>query len=86
MNMAEAVGVRPNSRRSRVGFLQRRRIVMLAVGCLLPLVLMIAGAAVGGIVGGSHDTIWGGLAGAIIGTAGMLALVWGFEKIRSRGL
>ena len=59
---------------------------MLAVGCLIPIVLMIAGAVVGGVVSGGHDAVWGGLAGAAIGLVAMLALLWGFERIRNRGL
>ncbi len=58
---------------------------MPAVGCLLPIVLMIAGAALGGVVSGGHDTVWGGVAGAAIGLLAMIAMFWVFERIRSRG-
>jgi len=59
---------------------------MAAVGCLIPFVLMIAGAAAGGVVSGGHDAILGGVAGAAIGLVAMIALLWGFERIRGRGL
>lgn len=59
---------------------------MLAIGCLIPIVLMIAGATVGGVVSGGHDAAWGALAGAAIGLAAMIALLWGFERIRGRTL
>jgi hypothetical protein len=57
---------------------------MPAIGCLLPVVLMFAGAAVAGVVSGGRDAVWGGVAGAAIGLAAMIALLWVFERIRRR--
>ena len=59
---------------------------MMAVGCLIPMVLMIGGAVVGGVAGGTHAAILGLVAGGAIGGAAMAALLWGFERIRSRGV
>ncbi len=58
---------------------------MMAVGCLIPIVLIIAGAAVGGIIDGNHAAVLGALAGAAIGVVAMIGLLWGFDRIRSRG-
>lgn len=42
---------------------------MLAVGCLAPVLLMIGGALLGGEVGGTSGSIWGCLAGLVLGLA-----------------
>ncbi len=57
---------------------------MLAVGCLIPFVLILAGAVGGWALGGQTDAIVGAVAGGAIGVAAMLALAWGWEKIVSR--
>jgi hypothetical protein len=59
---------------------------MLAVGCLIPIVLMIAGAAAGGVIAGTHAAMLGAIAGAVIGVAAMLGILWGFDRIRNSGL
>jgi hypothetical protein len=58
---------------------------MVAVGCLIPIVLIIAGAAAGGITAGSHAAMLGAIAGAIIGAVAMIGVLWGFDRIRNRG-
>lgn len=58
---------------------------MVAVGCLVPLVLIIAGAAAGGVIAGSHAAMLGAIAGAVIGAIAMIGLLWGFDRIRNRG-
>ncbi len=57
---------------------------MLAIGCLLPLVLMILGGLLGAWLGGGGQApIWWGVGGGfVIGMAGMAGLLWGFERIR----
>ncbi len=55
---------------------------MPALGCLIPFVLMIAGAGVGGAVGGSRYAIWGGIAGFAIGLLGALVGLRLFERAR----
>jgi len=59
---------------------------MVALGCLIPIVLIIAGAGAGGAIGGSHAAMLGAIAGATIGAIAMVAMLWGFERIRDRGL
>ena len=58
---------------------------MVAVGCLVPIVLVIAGAALGGVIEGSHAAMLGAIAGAVVGAVAMIAVLWGFDRIRSRG-
>jgi hypothetical protein len=57
---------------------------MLAVGCLIPLVLIVAGALGGWAIGGQTDSIIGAVAGGAIGAVAMIALAWGWDKIVSR--
>jgi hypothetical protein len=59
---------------------------MVALGCLIPIVLIIAGAAAGGVINGSHDAMLGATAGAVIGALAMIGILWGFDRIRDRGL
>jgi hypothetical protein len=59
---------------------------VLAVGCLIPIVLIIAGAVAGTAIGGQHDAIIAAVAGGVIGIAAMIALLWGWERIRSHRL
>ncbi len=59
---------------------------MLAVGCLIPFVLMLAGAFAGAVIGSGHAAVIGEVAGGFIGTIAMIALLMGFERIRGRGM
>ena len=59
---------------------------MVAVGCLIPIVLIIAGAAAGGVISGSHAAMLGAIGGAIIGAVAMIGVLWAFDRIRDRGL
>ncbi|HEY8290690.1 MAG TPA: hypothetical protein VIG49_15555 [Acetobacteraceae bacterium] len=59
---------------------------MLAVGCLIPILLIVVGAAAGWAIGGQVDAAYGAVGGGIIGTIAMLGLVWGWDRIRNRGL
>ena len=56
---------------------------MPALGCLAPFVLLIVGAAVGGIIGGTVYAVWGGVAGLLIGGLGGLLGVRWYERTRS---
>jgi hypothetical protein len=57
---------------------------MAAIGCLLPFVLLLAGAAVGGISGGGTDSLWGGGIGLVLGLVGMALVLRVFERARNR--
>jgi len=55
---------------------------MPALGCLIPFVLLIVGACIGGAIGGTTYAIWGGVAGFVIGVAGAVAGLRLFERSR----
>jgi hypothetical protein len=55
---------------------------MAALGCLLPVVLLLLGGGVGGAIGGSADAIWGGIAGFAIGVVGALLALRVFRGAR----
>jgi hypothetical protein len=59
---------------------------MLAIGCIIPVVLMVGGAVGGAALGGTHDAVWGGIAGAVCGTIALGALLWAWGRIRVRRL
>jgi hypothetical protein len=54
------------------------------VGCLPPLILLILGAGIGALIGGSTDAVYGGLVGLAIGLVVMVVLVWILMKARNR--
>jgi hypothetical protein len=56
---------------------------MLAIGCLLPVITLIVGGAIGFAIGGASAPLWGGGAGLIIGLVLMIFLLFGFERLRS---
>jgi hypothetical protein len=55
---------------------------MPALGCLIPFVLLIVGAAAGGAIGGTRAAVWGGAAGFAIGLLGALLALRMFERAR----
>jgi hypothetical protein len=55
---------------------------MPAIGCLVPFVLLLVGAAIGGVIGGTTFAIWGGIGGFVIGLLGALAALRIFERAR----
>jgi hypothetical protein len=55
---------------------------MPAIGCLIPFVLLIAGAGIGGALGGTTFAVWGGVAGFAIGLLGALVALRLFERAR----
>jgi hypothetical protein len=55
---------------------------MPVIFCLIPFALLIAGAAIGGIIGGTVYAMWVGVAGLLIGgLCAFLALRW-YERAR----
>ena len=58
----------------------------MAVGCLVPIVLVLFGAAGGGTLGGRHDAMLGAIAGAVIGLIIAAGLGWGWARIKSQQL
>lgn len=56
---------------------------MPALGCLLPFVLLIVGAGIGGAIGGTIYAVWGGIGGLLIGGFGALLAVRWYERVRS---
>ncbi|MGC1412399.1 MAG: hypothetical protein WA864_26065 [Acetobacteraceae bacterium] len=61
---------------------QREVVEMPALGCLIPFVLMIVGAAAGGAIGGTRPAIWAGVAGFVVGLLGALLALKVFERAR----
>jgi hypothetical protein len=57
---------------------------MLAIGCLLPLILLAAGGGIGIAAGSTAAGVWGGAAGFIVGCVALVGLLWGFERIKNR--
>lgn len=57
---------------------------MPAIGCLAAFVLIVLGAAVGGLVGGTTWAYWGGFAGLAIGLVVILLGLRWFQGVRSR--
>lgn len=55
---------------------------MVAIGCLLPVLTLVAGGAIGFAIGGSTAPLWGGGAGFAIGLGLMVMLLLGFERLR----
>jgi hypothetical protein len=56
---------------------------MLALGCLLPVITLVAGGAIGFAIGGASAPLWGGGAGLVIGLVLMIILLFGFERLKS---
>jgi hypothetical protein len=55
---------------------------MPALGCLIPFVLLIVGAGIGGVIGGTTYAIWGAAAGFVIGGLGAALALRLFERAR----
>jgi membrane protein implicated in regulation of membrane protease activity len=55
---------------------------MLAAGCLMPLVLLAAGAVVGSAIGGSRGGTWGSIIGFAAGSVILLGLLWAMQRVR----
>jgi hypothetical protein len=57
--------------------------IMPVIGCMIPFVILIVGAGIGGAIGGTMFAVWGGLAGFVIGLLGALAALRAFERARN---
>ena len=57
---------------------------MLALGCFIPFVLTLIGAAIGAYLGGDRGGLIGMVAGFLIGAAAMAFALWTFERARNR--
>jgi len=57
---------------------------MLAAGCLMPLVLLAVGGAIGGVMAGNHGGIWGSIIGFASGCGILLCTLWGLERLKNR--
>lgn len=57
---------------------------VIAIGCLVPILLVFVGAAAGGAIGGTGDAVWGAVAGGVVGLVVMVGLGWGWERIRGQ--
>ena len=57
---------------------------MIAIGCVVPFVLMLAGAAIGAAIGDERGGLIGLVAGFLIGAAAMGISLWLFERARNR--
>ena len=57
---------------------------MVGVGCLLPLVLLIAGALVGHGLGGPAAVPWGALLGFGVGAVALACLAWLVVRMKHR--
>ena len=55
---------------------------MLALGCLVPVVLTMLGAALGAYFGGAHGGLLGVLAGLVGGVVITLAGLWTLDRAR----
>ena len=52
------------------------------IGCLLPVVLLVAGGAIGAVIGGADGAIWGGGAGFLVGALVLAGFVWLVARAR----
>ena len=57
---------------------------MVGVGCLLPLILLIAGAVVGHGLGGPEAVPWGALLGFAVGALALACVGWLVARIKHR--
>jgi hypothetical protein len=57
---------------------------MVAVGCIVPFILMLLGAGIGAWTGGDRGGLIGLVAGFLIGAAVMALGFWSFERARNR--
>jgi hypothetical protein len=57
--------------------------IMPVIGCMIPFVVLIVGAGIGGAIGGTKFAVWGGVAGFVVGLLGALAALRAFERARN---
>ncbi|MFT0859509.1 hypothetical protein [Ancylobacter sp. G4_0304] len=56
---------------------------MIAIGCLAPLILGVAGLLGGNWLAGSQGAVWGGLGGLVIGGAVLAAMGWLARQLKT---
>jgi hypothetical protein len=56
---------------------------MHVLSLLMPFVLLLIGAAIGGVIGGTTYAVWGGVAGLLIGGLGALVVLLTFARERN---
>jgi hypothetical protein len=49
----------------------------------MPFVLLLIGAAIGGVIGSTTYAVWGGIAGLLIGGVGSLVVLLTFARDRN---
>jgi hypothetical protein len=57
---------------------------MAAIGCVIPFLLMLAGAAIGAATAGDRGGLIGLVAGFLIGALVMALAYWSFQRARNR--
>ena len=57
---------------------------MAALGCFFPILFLIGGVVVGGMLGGQQGSVWGGAAGALIGCAALGSMLYALVIARRR--
>jgi hypothetical protein len=55
---------------------------MPAIGCLIPFIVLLVGAGIGGAIGGTVFAVYGGIAGFVIGLIGALVSLRAFGRAR----
>jgi membrane associated rhomboid family serine protease len=58
--------------------------LMIAIGCVIPIVLSVVGGAIGVAVGSTMAGLWGGVAGFVVGCAVFVAMLWSFKRAEYR--
>jgi hypothetical protein len=57
---------------------------MFAVGCLLLIILPLAGVAIGAVVGGAHGVAWGAVIGGGAALIVCIASAWALVRLSRR--
>jgi hypothetical protein len=78
---AQAGGPRLHLVRFELPKCLQETVIMLGLGCLLPIVLFSVGAVGGAALGGQHGAVFGAIGGVVVGVILMIALAWGWERI-----
>lgn len=55
---------------------------MVAIGCIVAVALVFAGAIAGVMIGGTAAGLWGGAAGLVLGVVVMLLTLWLLDKTK----
>ncbi|QIG81430.1 hypothetical protein [Stakelama tenebrarum] len=55
---------------------------MAAIGCFVPVFLMLGGVVLGALLGGAQGALWGGVAGVVLGSAVPAITFYSLSKAR----